>query len=149
MRESATQRLEAEVRALRDRVSIEIPALSPSARTVLERVRDALDGNDLPAALGYATSDRQAKLEIDGFSKAVAERFGERTFLTNAARVPSGPVFESIAKGRQLEAKARLAEAWPFMRAAQQLAAQERTTETLKQVEKLTISQRQAPAIKQ
>lgn len=103
----------------------------------------------IPAALGYATSDRQAKLEIDGFSKAVAERFGERTFLTNAARVPSGPVFESIAKGRQLEAKARLAEAWPFMRAAQQLAAQERTTETLKQVEKLTISQRQAPAIKQ
>ncbi len=148
-RETATQRLEAQERALRHRVSIDIPALSPSARTVLERVRDAIDRNDLPAALGYALSDKEAKLEIDGFNKAVAERFGERTLLTNAAREPSGRVFESMAKGLQPQEKQRLAEAWPVMRAAQQLAAQERTVETLKQVEDLKLSQRQAPVMKQ
>lgn len=148
-RESATQRLEAEERALRHRVSIDIPALSPSARTVLERVRDAIDRNDLTAALGYAMSDKETKLEIDGFSKAVTERFGERTLLTNAAREPSGRVFETMAKGLQPEEKSRLAEAWPVMRATQQLAAQERTTETLKQVEQLTLSQRLAPVMKQ
>lgn len=54
--------------ALRQRVSIDIPALSPAARTVLERVRDAIDRNDLPAALGNALSNREAKLEIDAFN---------------------------------------------------------------------------------
>ncbi len=42
MREAATQRLEAEEKAIRQRVSIDIPALSPTARVVLERVRDAI-----------------------------------------------------------------------------------------------------------
>lgn len=148
-RETATQRLEAQERALRHRVSIDIPALSPSARTVLERVRDAIDRNDLPAALGYAMSDKEAKLEIDGFNKTVAERFGARTLLTNAAREPSGRVFESMSRGLQPQEKERLAEAWPVMRAGQQLAAQERTVETLKQVEDLKLSQRQAPVMKQ
>jgi hypothetical protein len=86
MRESAAQRMAADEQALRQRVSIDIPALSPAARAVLERVRDAIDRNDLPAALGYALSNRETKLEIDGFNKAVTERFGERTLLTNEAR---------------------------------------------------------------
>lgn len=148
-RETATQRIEAQERTLRHRISLDIPALSPSARTVLERVRDAIDRNDLPAALGYAMSDKETKLEIDGFNKAVAERFGERTLLTNAAREPSGRVFESMAKGLQPQEKERLQEAWPVMRTAQQLAAQERTAATLKQVEELKLSQRQSPAMKQ
>ena len=38
MRESAVQRHEAEENTLRQRVSIDIPALSPAARAVLERV---------------------------------------------------------------------------------------------------------------
>ena len=66
MRESAVQRHEAEEKALRQRVSIDIPALSPAARVVLERVRDAIDRNDLSAALAYALSNRETKLEIDG-----------------------------------------------------------------------------------
>lgn len=123
MRETATQWIEAQERALRHRVSIDIPALSPTARTVLERVRDAIDRNDLPAALGYAMSDKEAKLEIDGFNKAVAERFGERRLLPIDANDLAGKVFEQVSRGLQPQQKERLAEAWPIMRAAQQLAA--------------------------
>lgn len=149
MRENAAQRLQADEQALRQRVSNDIPVLSPAARTVLERVRDAIDRNDLPAALGYALSNRETKLEIDGFNKAVAERFGERTLLTNAAREPSGKLFDKLSEGLSHQEKERLKEAWPIMRAAQQLAAHERTTETLRQAEELRLAQRQAPVMKQ
>ncbi|WP_245307587.1 BID domain-containing protein, partial [Rhizobium altiplani] len=149
MRETARERLEGEEQSLRHRVSIDIPALSPEARTVLERVRDAIDRNDLPAALGYAISNRETKLEIDGFNKAVAARFGERTLLTNAARNPEGPLFDRMASGLQPAEKESLKEAWPVMRTAQQLAAHERTTATLKQVEDLRLTQRQTSALKQ
>lgn len=149
MRENAAQRLHADEQALRQRVSIDIPALSPAARTVLERVRDAIDRNDFPAALGYALSNRETKLEIDGFNKAVTERFGERTLLTNVAREPSDKLFDKLSEGMQPEVKERLKEAWPVMRTAQQLAAHERTTETLRQVEELRLAQRQIPVVKQ
>ena len=149
MRESAVQRHEAEENTLRQRVSIDIPALSPAARAVLERVRDAIDRNDLPAALAYALSNRETKLEIDEFNKAVAQRFGERTLLTNAAREPSGKLFDKLSEGMQPQEKERLKEAWPVMRTAQQLAAHERTTETLRQVEELRLAQRQSPVVKQ
>lgn len=149
MRETARARIEGEEKSLRQRVSIDIPALSPEARNVLERVRDAIDRNDLPAALGYAISNREAKLEIDGFNKAVSERFGERTMLANAARKPEGPLFEKMTSGLQPAEKESLKEAWPVMRTAQQLAAHERTAATLKQVEVLRLSQRQTPGLKQ
>lgn len=108
MRETASQRLQADEQALRQRVSIDIPALSPAACVVLERVRDAIDRNDLPAALGYALSNRETKLEIDGFNKAVTERFGERTLLTNAARQPSGTLFDKLSNGMQPAQKEQL-----------------------------------------
>ncbi|MGE8106840.1 Ti-type conjugative transfer relaxase TraA [Allorhizobium sp. NPDC080224] len=149
MRESATQRMAAAEQALRQRVSIDIPALSPAARAVLERVRDAIDRNDLPAALAYALSNRETKLEIDGFNKAVTERFGERTLLTNAAREPAGLLFEKLADGLQPKEREELKQAWPIMRTAQQLAAHERTVETLKQAEELRQTQRQSPVMKQ
>ncbi|RWH90151.1 MAG: Ti-type conjugative transfer relaxase TraA [Mesorhizobium sp.] len=149
MRERALQRIEGEEKTLRERVSIDIPALSPAARSVLERVRDAIDRNDLPAALGYALSNSETKLEIDGFNRAVAERFGERTLLTNAARNPAGQLFDKLAEGLQPQEKERLKEAWPVMRTAQQLAAHERTAATLKQAEDLRLSQRQTPVMKQ
>ncbi len=149
MRENAAQRLQANEQALRQRVSIDIPALSPAARVVLERVRDAIDRNDLPAAMGFALSNRETKLEIDDFNKAVTERFGERTLLTNAAREPSGKLFDKLSEGMQPQEKEHLKEAWPVMRTAQQLAAHERTTETLRQVEELRLAQRQTPVLKQ
>ena len=149
VRESAEQKIEAEEQARRRRVSIDIPALSPDAYRVLERVRDAIDRNDLPAALGYAVSNREIKSEIDAFNKAVAERFGERTLLVNDARSPAGKLFDRMAEGMPAAEKQKLAEAWPVMRTAQQLAAHERTTEALKQSEDLRLSQRQSAALKQ
>ncbi|MBO0132001.1 Ti-type conjugative transfer relaxase TraA [Agrobacterium burrii] len=149
MRETAVQRLQADEQVLRQRVSIDIPALSPAAHVVLERVRDAIDRNDLPAALGFALSNRETKLEIDGFNQAVTERFGERTLLTNAAREPSGKLFDKLSDGMQPEQKERLKEAWPIMRTSQQLAAHERTVQTLRQAEDLRLAQRQTPVMKQ
>jgi Ti-type conjugative transfer relaxase TraA len=149
MRETAVQRLQADEQAMRQRVSIDIPALSPAARVVLERVRDAIDRNDLPAAMGYALSNRETKLEIDEFNKAVTERFGERTLLTNTAREPSGKLFDKLSEGMDRQEKQQLREAWPVMRTAQQLAAHERTTLTLKQAEGLRMTQRQSPVMKQ
>lgn len=149
LRQSTGEKIAAEEQALRRRVSIDIPALSSDAYRVLERVRDAIDRNDLPAALGFAVSNREIKAEIDGFSKAVAERFGDRTLLVNGARGPSGKLFDKAAEGLPEAEKQKLAEAWPVMRAAQQLAAHERTTEALKQSENLRLSQRQSPAMKQ
>ncbi|UWU19568.1 Ti-type conjugative transfer relaxase TraA (plasmid) [Rhizobium sullae] len=149
MREAAVQRLEADEKVMRQRVSIDIPALSPAALTVLERVRDAIDRNDLSAALGYAISNRETKLEIDGFNKAVAARFGERSLLTHAAREPSGKLFDTLSQGLKPEETSRLKEAWPVMRTGQQLAARERTAMSLRQAEDLRLSQKQTPVLKQ
>jgi hypothetical protein len=57
IRETTMQRIEGEEKSQRQRVSIDIPALSPAAQSVLERVRDAIDRNDLPAAMAYALSN--------------------------------------------------------------------------------------------
>ncbi|WP_349043207.1 Ti-type conjugative transfer relaxase TraA [Agrobacterium sp. SORGH_AS 787] len=149
MRMTATMRRQADEQALRQRVSIDIPALSPAARVVLERVRDAIDRNDLPAAMAYALSNRETKLEIDGFNKAVTERFGERTLLSNAAREPSGALYEKLSEGMNPEQKEHLKQAWPVMQTAQQLAAHERTVQPLRQAEEQRLSQRQTPVLKQ
>jgi Ti-type conjugative transfer relaxase TraA len=149
MRENTMQRLQADEQALRQRVSIDIPALSPAARMVLERVRDAIDRNDLPSVMAYALSNRETKLEIDGFNQAITARFGERTLLTNAAREPSGKLFDKLSEGMLPEQKERLKEAWPVMRTAQQLSAHERTVQVLKQSEELRLIQRQNPVLKQ
>jgi Ti-type conjugative transfer relaxase TraA len=149
MRETATQRMAADEQALRQRVSLDIPALSPAARLVLERVRDAIDRNDLPAAMAYALSNRETKLEIDGFNQAVTERFGERVLLSNAAREPSGKLYEKLSDGMKPEQKEQLKQAWPVMRTAQQLAAHERTVQSLKLAEEQRLTQRQTPGLKQ
>jgi hypothetical protein len=149
IRETVTQRLQTEEHSLRQRASIDIPPLSPGARVVLERVRDAIDRNDLPAAMAYALSNREAKLEIDGFNKAVSERFGERTLLNNAAREPSGKLYEKLSEGMKPEQKEQLKQAWPVMRTAQQLAAHERTVQSLKLAEEQRLTQRQTPVLKQ
>jgi hypothetical protein len=86
---------------------------------MMGRVRDAIDRNDLPAALGFALADKMVKAEIDRLNTAVCERFGDRALLGLDAR--------SIATQLPAAQKVRLAEAWPTLRAAQQLAAHERT----------------------
>jgi Ti-type conjugative transfer relaxase TraA len=148
MRTVAAERIEKEEQAHRHRLSIEIPALSPAARSVLETIREAIDRNDLPAALAHIRDNREVRLEIDGFNRAIAERLGERTLLGNAARVASGAHFDKAAEGLRAGEREKLRDAWPLMRVAQQIAAHERTTQALTQVAQLRMAQRQGLAWK-
>lgn len=134
-RAEAERRYEAEERAVRLKVSIDIPALSGAAKQTLERVRDAIDRNDLPSGLEYALADKMVKAELEGFAKAVSERFGERTFLPLAAKEADGKVFEKLSAGMAPAQKAELHSAWNTMRTVQRLSAHERTATALKQAE--------------
>jgi Ti-type conjugative transfer relaxase TraA len=136
-RSQAQRRYYADELAFRKRAALEIPALSAVARDVLERVRDAIDRHDDPAVLEYARADKMVKAELEGFAKAVSERFGERTFLSLAAKDTSGKTFGTVTSGMTTGQKADVQTAWHAMRTVQQLAAQERTTEELKQSETL------------
>ena len=136
-RERSERHYRAEEMAARRKVAVEIPALSPDARQTLERVRDAIDRNDLPAALGFALADGRVKAELDGFAKAVTERFGERTFLPLAAKDTNGETFKTITAGMKPGETSEVQLAWNMMRAVQQLSAHERTLEALKQAETL------------
>jgi hypothetical protein len=84
----------------------------------------------------------------DAFNKAVGERFGGRMLLTNAAKDTDGAAFGRAAADLSNTEKEKLASAWPIMRAGQQLAAHERTTQALKETEALRQSQRQSRALK-
>nr|WP_234907933.1 Ti-type conjugative transfer relaxase TraA [Ensifer canadensis] len=150
LRERAEAELkhEREERAVRLKVSVDIPALSPSAKQMLERVRDAIDRNDLPAGLEYALADRNVKAELEGFAKAVSERFGERTFLPLAAKDTDGKTFETVTAGMTAGQKAEVQSAWNSMRTVQQLGAHERTTEALKQAEVLRQTKSQGLSLK-
>ncbi len=139
-RAEAEHKHEAEERATRLRVATEIPALSPAACAILERVRDAVDRNDLPAALGFARSNREAKAEIDAFGKAVSERFGDRTLIGTAAKDTSGQAFREVTARMNPAQIAAIIAAWPAMRAAQRLAAYERSTQSRKQAETMRLA---------
>jgi hypothetical protein len=114
----------------------------------LERVRDAIDRNDLPAGLEYALADKMVKAELEGFANTVSERFGERTFLPLAAKDTNGQTFNTVTAGMTPGQKAEVQAAWNSMRAVQQLAAHERTTEALKQAETLRQTKSQGLSLK-
>ncbi|MGO6944740.1 Ti-type conjugative transfer relaxase TraA, partial [Rhizobium johnstonii] len=139
---------ETEERAVRLKVSVDIPALSPSAKRTLERVRDAIDRNDLPSGLEYALADKMVKAELEGFAKAVSERFGERTFLPLAAKDTDGKTFETVTSGMTAGQKAEVRSAWNSMRTVQQLGSHERTTEAAKQAETMRQTKSQGLSLK-
>jgi len=134
-RGEAVQKYEVEVRAARMKAATEIPALSDAARQTLERVRGAIDRNDLPAGLKYALSDKTVKSELEGFARIATERFGERAFLPLAAKTAEGKTFEKLSAGMNAAQKSELRSAWNMIRTVQQLAAHERTTVALSQAE--------------
>ena len=148
LRAEAEHKHETEERAARVKVAVDIPALSSMARQTLEKVRDAIDRNDLPAALAFSLEDKMVKAEIEGFARVVSERFGERSMLASSAKTPDGPTFEKLAAGMSAGQRDELKSAWPTMRTAQQLAAQQRTAEGLKQVEAMRQGQRQGLSLK-
>lgn len=147
-RAEAERKYEVEELAARLKVSIDIPGLSANAKQTLERVRDAIDRNDLPAGLEYALADKMVKAELEGFAKAVSERFGERTFLSLAAKDPNGQTFNTVTAGMTAGQKVEVQSAWNLMRTVQQLAAHERTTEALKQAETLSQTKSQGLSLK-
>ncbi|AYD05293.1 Ti-type conjugative transfer relaxase TraA [Neorhizobium sp. NCHU2750] len=132
----------------RQRHELEIPALSTSTNSVLERVRDAIDRNDLPAGLGYALADKLAKAELDEFAKAVSRRFGDRTFLAIGARDVTGDVFRQISAGMSDTQQAELRQAWPAMRTVQQMVAHVRSDEALKASEAMRVTQSKGLSLK-
>jgi Ti-type conjugative transfer relaxase TraA len=147
-RNEAERKHETEERAARMKVSIDIPALSPSAKQTLERVRDAIDRNDLPAGLEFALADKMVKAELEGFAKAVSERFGERSFLPLAAKDANGEAFQRMTAGMNPAQKSEVQSAWNSMRTVQQLSAHERTTEALKQAEAMRQTQTKGLTLK-
>jgi Ti-type conjugative transfer relaxase TraA len=143
LRAEAEHRYEAEERAIRLKVAVDIPALSDGACQTLERIRDALDRNDLPAALQFALEDKMIEAELEGFARAVAERFGERTFLPLTAKDSDGETARELVKSLPLEQRQDLKAAWPDLRTIQRLAGAQRTEAALRQAEDLRESQRQ------
>jgi hypothetical protein len=143
LRAEAERRYEAEERATRLKAAVDIPALSEGARQTLERIRDAIDRNDLPAALGFALEDRMIAAELEGFAKAVAERFGERTFLPLAARDSDGETARELLNGLSPDQRQDLKGAWADLRAIQQLAGAQRTKEAegLREAQRQTLLQ--------
>lgn len=147
-RGDAERRNHAEELAVRRQVALEIPALSSNAKSVLERVRDAIDRNDLPSGLEYALADNMVKAELEGFAKAVTERFGERTFLPLAAKDTSGEAFQRVTSGMNAAQKSEVQQAWTTMRTVQQLSAHERSVTALKQTEALRQTRSQGLTLK-
>ena len=143
LRAEAERRYEAEESATRLKVAVDIPALSPAAKNTLERIRDAIDRNDLPAALGFALEDKMVGAELEGFARAVSERFGERSFTGVAAKEADGKAFKALSEGMTAAQRQELKAAWPDIRTGQQLAAQQRTAEALKQAETMRQTQSQ------
>lgn len=136
-RANAEHRHKAEELSGRARASIDIPALSPDAKLALERVRDAINRNDLQSGLEFALADKQAKAELDGFANAVCARFGERTFLGIASESADGATYRLVTSGMTPSQKSEIRGAWECMRAVQQLSAHERTVTASKEVEAL------------
>lgn len=147
-RDTLETRMLGEELSTRRQVSVDIPALSASAKSVLERVRDAIDRNDLPSGLEFALSDKMIKAELEGFARAVSERFGERTLLPLAAKDASGETYRSITAGMNPGQKGEVQSAWSLMRTSQQLAAHERSVNAAKQAEALRQTKSQGLSLK-
>ncbi|WP_099868014.1 Ti-type conjugative transfer relaxase TraA [Pararhizobium haloflavum] len=110
----------------RDLQRVDVPAISAVGNNVLERVRDAIDRNDIDAGMAYALSDKMAKGEIDRLNKSLDEKFGKRSF---GSKEPNGPAFEAAAAKVAEGDRSKLATAWPLFHAAQQVAAYEQRQE--------------------
>jgi len=135
MRTAAERKYQAEEQEIRRAMSIDIPALSASASSVFERVRDAVNRNDLATGLSYALADKMVKAELDHFAKAVSDRFGARTFLGIAAKTANGETYRTLTAPMPEKQKTEVLSAWSVIRIVQQLAAHERASEAITQSE--------------
>lgn len=130
-RTKAEHIFEAEENAVRSRLAVEIPGLSPAAERALRQLRETLD-RDEPARLERTSLDPSVRGELERFSTAVSQRFGERTFLEVAAKLPDGEVFASVTAGMTLQQKTEVRRAWNLMRTIQEHVAHDCVAEGLK-----------------
>ncbi|MFW8642006.1 hypothetical protein ACOJBO_01005 [Rhizobium beringeri] len=87
------------------------------------------------------------KAELEGFAKAVSERFGKEPSFRlrqNCRR----KAFEVASAGMQPAQKNELRSAWDTIRTVQQLAAHERTAVALKQAEAIRQTQTKGLSLK-
>ncbi len=140
-------RIRAEVQALRtgtlrqerDRQRVDVPSISSDASHTLERIRDAIDRNDLHSQLGFALSDRIVRAEIEGLNTVLDEKFGANTFTSSE---PRGKKFDIAASKVAPGEQAKLVAAWPLFNAAHRVAAHEK-----QQVQAQLKAQAQKPGI--
>lgn len=111
------------LRQERDRQRVDVPSISNDASRTLERIRDAIDRNDLHSHLGFALSDRMVTAEIEGLNKALDEKFGANTF-SNAE--PKGKKFDAAAAKVMPEDRGKLAQSWPLFNAAHKVAVHQK-----------------------
>lgn len=124
-------RIRAEVQALhtgtlrqeRDRQRVDVPSISSNANHTLERIRDAIDRNDLHSHLGFALSDRIVRAEIEGLNKVLDEKFGANTF---SSAEPKGRKFDAAAAKVTPDDHGKLTQSWPLFNAAQKVAAHQK-----------------------
>lgn len=107
----------------RDRQRVDVPSISNDASRTLERIRDAIDRNDLHSHLGFALSDRIVRAEIEGLNKALDQKFGSNTFKDAEAK---GKTFDIAASKVAPAERAKLAADWPLFNAAHQVGAHEK-----------------------
>lgn len=137
LRREAERKCQADEAELRRRAAIDVPALSPEARQVLETVPSTFRKDEAQAVLEVANASALVNLELTRFSQAVTERFGERTFLGISAADPNGETFDRVSSQMNLVQKEELRRAWPLLRAIHRLAAYERTSVSMKEAESL------------
>lgn len=111
------------LRQERDRQRVDVPSISNNAEHTLERIRDAIDRNDLHSHLGFALSDKIVRAEIEGLNKALDEKFGPNTF---SSAEPKGKKFDAAAAKVTPDDRAKLVQSWPLFNAAHKVAVEQR-----------------------
>ncbi|ACM39319.1 Ti-type conjugative transfer relaxase TraA (plasmid) [Allorhizobium ampelinum S4] len=111
------------LRQERNRQRVDVPSISSNANHTLERIRDAVDRNDLHSQLGFALSDRIVRAEIEGLNKVLDEKFGANTF---SSAEPQGRKFDAAAAKVTPDDHGKLAQSWPLFNAAQKVAAHQK-----------------------
>lgn len=136
-RTALRRRVENDEKAARLRAKIPIPVLSEIAQKALEQVRAAIDRGD-PNLRKTFSERKDIREELAAFSRSVAQRFGEGTFLGKAARHSDGALFEKITADLTTEQREEVKKAWSAMRTIQQLDTHVDSTTVAKPEQKIT-----------